>query len=115
MQTNTEKVKALRDKFEIDLLSSKKVRLNGNKEQRLFNVSNICFPNIDPFLIKGLLKDVAFSQGSACNSSSIKPSHVLKAMGLNDQEASFSFRFSFGKYNTEEEIHTIVSLLSQII
>ena len=115
MQTNTEKVKALRDKFEIDLLSSKKVRLNGHKEQRLLNVSNIRFTSTDPFLIKGLLKDVAFSQGSACNSSSIKPSHVLKAMGLNDQEASSSFRFSFGKYNTEEEIHTVVNLLSQII
>ena len=66
----------------MSLLSTKKVRLNGDSKFRLYNVSNISFIDIDPFLINSSLKNVAFSQGSACNSNSIKPSHVLKAMGI---------------------------------
>ena len=105
----------MRDKFEKELLSTKKVRLNGGSKFRLYNVSNISFMDIDPFLINSSLKNVAFSQGSACNSNSIKPSHVLKAMGVSDKEALSSFRFSFGKYNTMEEIQFVFSILHKLL
>lgn len=115
MQINIENVKALRDKLEGNLLSMGGIKLNGHLEHRLFNVSSICFSDTDPFLINGSLKDVAFSQGSACNSWSIQPSHVLKSMGLSDKEALSSFRFSFGKYNTEDEIYYVSSMLKEIL
>jgi len=114
MQTNEEKIKTLRDEFENKLLITKKVKLNGHPLKRLYNVSNICLTAVDPFLVNNELIDVAYSQGSACNSSSIKPSHVLKAMGLSDQETLSSFRFSFGKYNTMDEINRVIESLMKL-
>ena len=114
-ESNEKLIKALRDKFEKALLSTKKIRLNGNSKFRLYNVSNITFLDIDPFLINSSLKNVAFSQGSACNSNSIKPSHVLKAMGIFDKEALSSFRFSFGKFNSDEEIQFVLNIFYKLL
>ena len=114
MEINQEKIKLLRDKFEKRLLETNLVNLNGHSSKRLFNVSNLCFTETDPILLTSELKNVAFSQGSACNSSSIKPSHVLKAMGLTDKEILSSFRFSFGKYNTMEEINQVISTINKL-
>jgi cysteine desulfurase len=115
MQTNKVKIKSLRDDFEKSLLRTNKVRINGHPTDRLFNVSNLCFTETDPSFIAQELINVAYSQGSACNSSSIAPSHVLKAMGLSDEKALSSFRFSFGKYNTREEINSMLALLKSIM
>lgn len=103
-----EKVKTLRNKFENELLETKMIKVNGHPTQRLFNVSNICLTKMDPFLVQNELSNVAYSQGSACNSSSVKPSHVLKAMGLSDNDALSSFRFSFGKENNMDEINLVI-------
>ncbi len=115
IQTNEIKIKTLRDKFESKLLTTNKIKLNGHITKRLYNVSNIRLIDIDPELLQKELCDVAYSKGSACNSSSIKPSHVLKAMGLSDDEALASFRFSFSKYNTLEEINTVTKSLLKIL
>lgn len=115
MQSNEGRIKALRNEFENKLLSTRKVKLNGHPTKRLYNVSNVCLTSIDPFLVNNKLKNIAYSQGSACNSSSILPSHVLKAMGLSDDEAFSSFRFSFGKNNTREEINNVLTSLNAII
>ena len=109
------KVKTLRDEFESKLLTTNKIKLNGHLTKRLYNVSNISLIGIDPELLQKELFDVAYSKGSACNSSSIKPSHVLKAMGLSDDEALASFRFSFSKFNTLEEINTVTKSLLKIL
>ena len=58
--------------------------------------------------MKNLLKVVAVSSGSACSSASPEPSHVLKAMGLDDTAANHAIRFSLGKYNTEEEVEFVI-------
>lgn len=108
MIQNQEKVKTLRDKFENELLKTKMIKINGHPTKRLFNVSNICLTKTDPFLVQNELSTVAYSQGSACNSSSVKPSHVLKAMGLTNKEALSSFRFSFGKENNMDEINLVI-------
>jgi cysteine desulfurase len=55
-----------------------------------------------------LLKNIAVSSGSACSSASPEPSHVLKAMGLDDESAFHAIRFSLGKYNTEEEVDFVI-------
>lgn len=110
-----ENVKTLRDKFETELLKTKVIKVNGHLTQRLFNVSNICLTKIDPFLVQNELSNVAFSRGSACNSSSVKPSHVLKAMGLSDKDALSSFRFSFGKENNIDEIDLVISSFKKLL
>ena len=115
MKQNENDIKRIRNEFETSLLKNSRVRLNGHSIKRLFNVSNICITEMDPLLIQKELHNVAFSQGSACNSSSIKPSHVLKAMGLSDKDALSSFRFSFGKYNTINEVKHVLSSLKKLL
>jgi cysteine desulfurase len=115
MNSNQIKVRTLRDEFENKLLNTHKVKLNGQQTNRLFNVSNLCFTSIDPILFTSELKNIIYSQGSACNSNAIKPSHVLKAMGLKDYEALSSFRFSFGKDNTLKEINIVLDILTKFL
>ncbi|HCY76481.1 MAG TPA: IscS subfamily cysteine desulfurase [Ignavibacteriales bacterium] len=115
MQTNKEFIQSLRDKFERIILSQYNVKLNGHPKNRLYNVSNMSFKDIDPLLMISSLNDIAFSQGSACSSSSIKPSHVLTSMGVSYEEAFSSFRFSFGKYNSESEVDSVLSQLGKIL
>lgn len=114
MSPTQEKIKTLRNKFENELLETKIIKINGHPTQRLFNVSNICITNMDPFLVQNELSKVAYSRGSACNSSSVKPLHVLKAMGYSDKEVLESFRFSFGKYNTMAEINVVIEKLKKL-
>jgi cysteine desulfurase len=88
------------------------VRWNGKREQSLSNVSNILFavPGADR-LLKLLTKTISVSSGSACSSAIASPSHVLKAMGLTDEEAYSSIRFSIGRFTTEEEINKTIDAI----
>jgi len=60
------------------------------------------------------MKDIAVSNGSACSSAVVEPSHVLKAMGLSDEDAFASLRFSLGKYNTFEEVNEASQIIKNI-
>jgi cysteine desulfurase len=109
MDRTMSSVGRLRDKLEKALLELEGASLNGNNRLRLPTVSNISFAHaVGKRLLEGLLKDVAVSSGSACSSASPEPSHVLKAMGLDDGSAFHSIRFSLGKYNTEEEVDFVI-------
>ncbi len=61
------------------------------------------------------LKDLAISSGSACTSASLEPSYVLRALGLNDELAHSSLRFSFGRFTTEEDVDTAVEQLRNAV
>src|SRR5205823_3778851 len=105
MQEDAKRIKNLRDKLENTLLKLEETYLNGNKENRLPNVSNISFKHVESEgLMLGCNKNIAVSSGSACTSASVEPSHVLKALGLDDDLAHSSLRFSLGRFTTEEEI-----------
>ena len=105
MKKESERIKILRDKLEKELLKLDEAFLNGNKDHRLYNISNIGFKRAGgESLMTALNKNIAISSGSACTSASPEPSHVLKAMGLNDDLAHASLRFSLGRFTTEEEI-----------
>jgi len=78
--------------------------LNGHPTERLPGTLNASFPYIDADALMLQMPEVAVSTGSACTSASIEPSHVLKAMGLDDDAARSSLRFSLGRFTTEEEI-----------
>jgi cysteine desulfurase len=102
----------LRNYFEHQLLDIDGVRINGSTRYRLCNTSNLTFHPEKK--ISSLLTSFAFSSGSACSSGSPEPSHVLSAMGLSNDEVRNSFRFSFGKYNTLEEVQALVEAIKNL-
>lgn len=80
------------------------VKINGSLTNRLANNLNICIDGIksESFILE--MKDIAVSSGAACSSATLKPSHVLTAIGCTNEEAKNSIRFGIGRFNTEEEI-----------
>ncbi len=111
MDEESARVAALRDRLEkglfenIDLL-----RLNGCRAHRLPGNLNVSFPYVEGESLMMALKDVAVSSGSACTSASLEPSYVLTAMGVPDEMAHTSIRFSLGRFNTAEEVDHVVRL-----
>jgi cysteine desulfurase len=102
-------VSKLKNFFEHQLLDIEGLRINGSTKHRLFNTSNIMFPT--SINLNKLSTKFAFSSGSACASAKTEPSHVLKAMQLDEMDIKQSYRFSFGKYNTLEEIKAFLTVL----
>jgi cysteine desulfurase len=101
----------LRDCFEAEMLAAiPDIQINGAINTRLPNTSNLLFPGLsaEALVIALDMKGIAVSTGSACSSGSIEPSHVLLAMGRSREEARSSVRFSFGRYNTREDVNTLL-------
>jgi len=118
MEDENTRVKGLRDKLESSLLENvESTRLNGDKDNRLPNTSNISFEFIEGESILLLLDrlGVCASSGSACTTGSLEPSHVLRAMGVPYTAAHGAIRFSLSRYNTEKEIDYIIANLPPII
>jgi cysteine desulfurase len=114
MKQDSEKITVLRDELENELLKIEGPFVNGNKENRIFNTTNICFPNVDANVLIGRMKNIDVSNGSACTSAVVEPSHVLTAMGLSEDEALGSIRFSLGRYNTKEEVISAKQLIKKL-
>jgi cysteine desulfurase len=111
------KIAFLRDLFLSEISSLKGVHQNGEGEGMLPSVLNLRFDGVrnEDFLYNMDLKGICVAAGSACASASVKPSHVLTAMGLTESEARSSVRFSFGKNNTEEEIRFAAKATVEIV
>jgi cysteine desulfurase len=109
---NSTHISQLKNYFEHQLLDIEGLRINGSTKHRLYNTSNLTFPNTKK--VSSLFTKFAFSSGSACTSGTTEPSHVLAAMGLNDEEIKNSFRFSFGKYNTLDEVKLLVNDINNL-
>ena len=110
--------RALRDRFEAAVRNRiGDVVMNGDREQRLAHLSNISFRFIEGegLLINLDLEGVAVSTGSACSSGTLEPSPVIRALGVDDEIARGSLRFSFGKDNTEEDVDYAVEVLSRAV
>ena len=118
MKEENTRVKELRDKLEDSLLSSIQcTRLNGDKENRIPNTTNISFEYIEGEAILLMMNQMGIcaSSGSACTSGSLEPSHVLRAIGVPYTAAHGSVRFSLSVYNTADEIDFIIEKLPPII
>ncbi|PIQ48354.1 MAG: IscS subfamily cysteine desulfurase [Cytophagales bacterium CG12_big_fil_rev_8_21_14_0_65_40_12] len=112
---DSERISNLRDLLESELLQIEGSSLNGDKESRLPNTSNIFFPNVETdVLIPSLVKTIV-SNGSACSSNVVEASHVLKSMGLSDAEAFSSIRISLGRFTSENDIHFAIQELRERI
>lgn len=114
MTENLKAISEFRNILEAKLLMLPNVFLNGDVKNRIYNTSNICFKGQDANVLIGRMKNIAVSNGSACSSSVVEPSHVLKAMGLSDDDALASLRFSLGKFNTLQDIETIIQKIKEL-
>jgi cysteine desulfurase len=115
MQKDADRVGKLRDYLESELLKIDQTFLNGTPEKRLYNVSNICFRGADADAMIPGLKDIMVSNGSACSSTKVEPSHVLTAMGLSEQDSYSSLRLSLGRFNTREEMDVVIKAIKEVV
>jgi len=118
LEARSDHDRALRDRFEAEVQRRiSDVVMNGDREQRLAHLSNISFRFIEGegLLINLDLEGVAVSTGSACSSGTLEPSPVIRALGVNDELARGSIRFSFGKDNSDDDVDYTVEVLSQAV
>jgi cysteine desulfurase len=117
-------ISALKSRFVSGLISlfGQTVSFNGSPEQTSYNIVNISFVEGDEGILDGEMlllnldmEGICVSNGSACTSGAIEPSHVLTAMGRTESAGKSSVRFSFGKYNTVEEIDLALDKLHRIV
>ncbi len=109
------RIKALRDHLWQSVSDLPGVRRNGSDSACVNGILNIAFGKADGEMLLLSLRELAISSGSACNSASMSPSYVLKAIGLDDGIAQASLRFSIGRYTTAEEIEFAIEHLRSVI
>ena len=104
----------LRDRLETTLCQIEETKVNGNVENRMPHVANISFKHVEgEGLMMTFNQNIAVSSGSACTSASLEPSYVLVAMGLGDDLAHSSIRFSLGRFTTDEEIDFAIEAMTK--
>jgi len=116
MAGEAERIGRLRDRLEEGILGGLDfVNRNGHKSERLSNTTNLSFAYIEGEALMLRVKDVAVSSGSACTSASLEHSHVLKAIGLREDLAGSSIRFSLGRFSTEEQVDHVIKEVVRVV
>ncbi len=115
MAQDHEHVTKMRDRLWQGLNSMEQVFVNGDFDKRYAGNLNVSFNFVEGESLIMALKDLAVSSGAACTSASLEPSYVLRALGLNDEMAHSSIRFSFGRFTTAEEIDYAIVLIKKSI
>ena len=115
MHEENKRITALRDRLLKGLSDMPEIYVNGDLEHRVPHNLNLSFAYVEGESMIMAVKDIAVSSGSACTSASLEPSYVLRALGLTDELAHSSIRFSIGRFTTEEEIDYTVDLLHKQI
>jgi cysteine desulfurase len=115
MWENGEKLSKLRTFLEQHVQDLGNVYINGSTRCRMPHVSNLAFAGIKADEVISKMPNIAVATGSACTSAVAEPSHVLKAMGLKDDMAYGSIRFSLGKDNTMEEIKEVLEKVKEVV
>ncbi|HJM40364.1 MAG TPA: IscS subfamily cysteine desulfurase [Planctomycetota bacterium] len=108
MDTEQARIRVMRDRLQHRLLSELDyTHLNGHPEERLATNLNISFEFVEGESMLMGMDGIAVSSGSACTSASLEPSYVLRALGVGDDKAHSSIRFSLGRFNTEAEVEEV--------
>jgi cysteine desulfurase len=116
MEGESTRLASLRDRLQAKLLAGlDRVRVNGAEMRRLPGNLNMTFEGVDSETLMMGMKDVALSSGSACTSAKIEPSHVLRALGLDEEAAHSSIRFGLGRFNTDEEVDYVAERLIDVV
>ena len=109
MATENERIRSLRDRLLRGVQEMEEVFVNGHLEQRVPHNLNVSFNFVEGESLIMAVKDIAVSSGSACTSTSLEPSYVLRALGRSDELAHSSIRFTLGRFTSGEEIDYAVS------
>ena len=115
MASESQHIMALRQRLWNGIKNIEEVYINGDLDHRVPGNLNVSFAYVEGESLIMALKDLAVSSGSACTSASLEPSYVLRALGLNDELAHSSIRFSIGRFTTEEEIDYAIKLICDSI
>ena len=115
MAKDAEHALALRNRLWDGVSDMEEVHVNGSIEQRVAGNLNVSFAFVEGESLIMSLKDLAVSSGSACTSASLEPSYVLRALGVNDEMAHSSLRFSFGRFSTDEEVDYAIDKIRQAV
>ncbi|UYZ63656.1 IscS subfamily cysteine desulfurase [Hymenobacter weizhouensis] len=115
MEADTQRLSAMRDRLERELLTLEESYVNGSREHRLPHVTNISFKYVEGEGLMMGVKDLAVSSGSACTSASLEPSYVLKALGLSDDLAHSSLRFGLSRFTTDEQIDYAINHVKEAV
>ncbi len=115
MDADTQRISAMRDRLERELLTLEESYVNGSREHRLPHVTNISFKYVEGEGLMMGVKDLAVSSGSACTSASLEPSYVLKALGLSDDLAHSSLRFGLSRFTTDEQIDYAIGHVKEAV
>ncbi|MBD8196877.1 IscS subfamily cysteine desulfurase [Pantoea agglomerans] len=114
-ETEMARLQTLRDRLWQGISTLPDVTLNGDLQQSAPNILNLSFADVEGESLIMALKDLALSSGSACTSASLEPSYVLRALGLSEELAHSSLRFSLGRFTTEEEIDYAIALVQKSV
>jgi cysteine desulfurase len=111
MGAENERIRMLRDRLLAGFADMEAVAVNGDLERRVAHNLNISFNYVEGESLLMAIKEIAVSSGSACTSASLEPSYVLRALGLSDELAHSSIRFSIGRFTTVEEVDFAIRLI----
>lgn len=115
LAVDAERIKNLRDRLWQGIADLPGLKRNGSSTDCVSGILNVAFGSADGEMLLLSLRDLALSSGSACNSASMSPSYVLKAIGLSDEAAQASLRLSIGRYTTADEIEYAIEHLRGVI
>ena len=115
LRRESERLHTLRERLWSQLKQIPDIHLNGSETQRIPGLINVGFGGVDGETLLLALNDVAVSSGSACTSATIEPSYVLCAMGVADELAAASLRFTVGRFTTEEEVDFAAMRIADVV
>jgi cysteine desulfurase len=115
MDAENKRIGMLRDRLRAGFSGIEEVHVNGDLEWRVPHNLNVSFNYVEGESLLMAIKDIAVSSGSACTSASLEPSYVLRALGLSDEMAHSSIRFSIGRFTTAEEVDFTIALIREKI
>jgi cysteine desulfurase len=114
MHQDAARLSKMRDRLQSSLMMMEETYVNGDEENRMPHVTNISFKHVEgEGLMMTFNQNIAVSSGSACTSASLEPSYVLVALGLGDDLAHSSIRFSLGRFTTDDEIDYTIEALTK--
>jgi cysteine desulfurase len=114
MAADAERLSKMRDRLEKSLMQMEETYINGDVNNRMPHVTNISFKHVEgEGLMMTFNQNIALSSGSACTSASLEPSYVLVALGLGDDLAHSSLRFSLGRFTTDEDVDYAIKAISE--
>jgi len=116
MDADAARLSVMRDHLEAELMKMEEAYVNGNRNSRLPHITNISFKYVEgEGLMMAFNQNIAVSSGSACTSASLEPSYVLKALGLGDDLAHSSIRFSLGRFTTDDQITYTIEQVTKAV